>query len=164
MICSDFLFLHDSVFIGSISGNLLISSQLSNLLVYNYSPWGLPSGSDSKESDCNVGDPGLIPESGRSPGEGNGNPLQCSCLENFMDGETWWVARPWGCKESDTTEWLTHTHNYSSLLWSLAFLCISCKSPLSFQILFESSLSLARSLSLLCLKKNHRSFIFLLSF
>ena len=40
---------------------------------------------DSKESACNVGDPGLIPKSGRSPGEGNGNPLQYSCLENSMD-------------------------------------------------------------------------------
>ena len=41
--------------------------------------------SDGKESDCNVGDPGLISGSGRSPGEGNGNPLQHSCLENPMD-------------------------------------------------------------------------------
>ena len=37
----------------------------------------------------NVGNPGSIPESGRSPGEGNGNPLQYSCLENLMDGRTW---------------------------------------------------------------------------
>ena len=41
-----------------------------------------PGGSDGKESACNVGDMGLIPGSGRSPGEGNGNPLQYSCLEN----------------------------------------------------------------------------------
>ena len=46
---------------------------------------GLPGGSDGKESACNVGDSGLIPGSGRSPGEGNGNPLQYSCLENPMD-------------------------------------------------------------------------------
>ena len=46
----------------------------------------LPGGSDSKASACNVGDPGSIPGSGRSPGEGNGNPLQHSCLENPMDG------------------------------------------------------------------------------
>ena len=44
-----------------------------------------PGGSDAKESACNAGDPGSIPESGRSPGEGNGNPLQDSCLENSMD-------------------------------------------------------------------------------
>ena len=43
--------------------------------------------SDSKEFACNAGDPGLIPVSGRSPGEGNGNPLQCSCPENRMDRE-----------------------------------------------------------------------------
>ena len=41
------------------------------------------------ESACNVGGPGLIPELGISPGEGNGNPIQCSCLENSMDGRAW---------------------------------------------------------------------------
>ena len=46
---------------------------------------GFPGGSDGKESDCNVGDPVLIPGSGRSPGEGNGSPLQYSCLENPMN-------------------------------------------------------------------------------
>ena len=48
-----------------------------------------PRGSDGKESSCNVGDPGLIPGSGRSPGEGNGNTFQYPCLENSMDGEAW---------------------------------------------------------------------------
>ena len=43
-------------------------------------------GIEGKASACNAGDPGLIPGSGRSPGEGNGNPLQYSCLENPMDG------------------------------------------------------------------------------
>ena len=46
----------------------------------------------AKESTCNAGDLGLIPESGRSPGEGNGNPLQYSCLENPMDRGAWWAA------------------------------------------------------------------------
>ena len=46
-------------------------------------------GSDGKVSACNVGDPGLIPGSGRSPGEGNGKPLQYSCLENPMDRGAW---------------------------------------------------------------------------
>ena len=46
---------------------------------------GFPRGSDGKASAYNAGDPGLIPGSGRSPGEGNGNPLQYSCLENPMD-------------------------------------------------------------------------------
>ena len=50
---------------------------------------GFPGGSDGKESTCNAGDPGSIPGSGRSSGEGNGNPHQYSCLENFMDRGTW---------------------------------------------------------------------------
>ena len=48
-----------------------------------------PGGSDGKASACHVGEPGLIPGSGRSPGEGKGNPLQYSCLENSMDGGAW---------------------------------------------------------------------------
>ena len=48
--------------------------------------FGFPGGSNSKVSACNAGDPGLILGSGRSPEEGNGNPLQHSCLENPMDG------------------------------------------------------------------------------
>ena len=51
-----------------------------------------PGGSDSKEFACNAGDPGSIPRSGRSPGEGNGNPLQYSCLENSMDRGAWWAT------------------------------------------------------------------------
>ena len=47
---------------------------------------------DGKESACNAGDPGSIPGLGRSPGEGNGNPLQYSCQENSMDRGTWWVT------------------------------------------------------------------------
>ena len=53
---------------------------------------GFPGGSEVKASASNVGDPGLIPGSGRSPGEGNGNQLQYSCLENPMDGEAWWAT------------------------------------------------------------------------
>ena len=51
--------------------------------------WGFPGDSDSKVSACNVGDLGSLPGSGRSPGEGNGNPFQYSCLENPMGGGTW---------------------------------------------------------------------------
>ena len=62
-------------------------------LSYQGSPqWnteGLPDGSDGKASAYNTGDPGLIPGLGRSPGEGNGNPLQYSCLEKPRDGEAW---------------------------------------------------------------------------
>ena len=50
---------------------------------------GFPHSSVSKESACNAGDLGLIPQLGRSPGEGNGNPLQYSCLENPMDRGAW---------------------------------------------------------------------------
>ena len=53
---------------------------------------GFPGTSDGKASACNVGDPGLIPGLGRSPGEGNVNPLQYSSLENPMDGGAWWAA------------------------------------------------------------------------
>ena len=49
-------------------------------------PMGFPGSSDSKELACSAGDPGLIPGWGRASGEGNGNPLQYSCLENPMDG------------------------------------------------------------------------------
>ena len=52
----------------------------------------------------------MIPRSGRSSGEGNGNALQYSCLENPMDREAWQATGSWGHRESDTTEQLTHTH------------------------------------------------------
>ena len=48
--------------------------------------------SDGKESACNAGNLGLIPGSGRSPGEGNDNSLQYSCLKNPMDKEAWWAT------------------------------------------------------------------------
>ena len=51
--------------------------------------WGFPGGSEDKASACNAGDPGSISGLGRSPGEGNGNPLQYSCLENPMDRGAW---------------------------------------------------------------------------
>ena len=52
---------------------------------------------------------------GMIPWEGNGNPLQCSCLKNPMDGVAWWVTSPQGCKELDTTK-CTHTHKTASAL------------------------------------------------
>ena len=68
---------------------------------------GFPCGSDNKESACSAGDPDLIPGLGKSPGEGNGNPLQYSCLENPMDRGAWratvhGVAKSW--------PWLSHRH------------------------------------------------------
>ena len=59
-----------------------------------------------KESACNAGDPGSIPGSGRSPGEGNGTPLQYSCLENPMERSLEGYS-PGGPEESDMTEWLS---------------------------------------------------------
>ena len=61
------------------------SGQVINTAGFPSLSQGFPGGSDDKTSACNVGDPGSIPGSGRSPGEGNGNPLQYSCLENSMD-------------------------------------------------------------------------------
>ena len=67
---------------------------------------GFPCGSAGKESACNTEDLGSIPGLGRSPREGNGYPLQYSCLENSMDRGPL-QASPWDHKESDTTERLT---------------------------------------------------------
>ena len=64
---------------------------------------GFPGGSDGKESACNEGDPGSIPGSGRSSGEGNGNSLQYSGLENPINRGAFW-ATVFGVTESDTTE------------------------------------------------------------
>ena len=61
-----------------------------------------------KESPCNVGDLGLIPGSGRSPGEGNGDPLQYSCLGNPMDRGAWGTTVHGVEKELDTTEQLNN--------------------------------------------------------
>ena len=68
-----------------------------------------PGGSDGKESACNTGDPCLIPGSGRSSGEGNGNPLQYSCLENFMDRGAWQAT-----VHGVTKSW-TQLSNFTSL-------------------------------------------------
>ena len=65
-----------------------------------------PGGSEGKESACNAGDPGSTPGLGRSPGEGNGNPLQYSCLENSHGQRSLAGYSPRGRKESDTAEQL----------------------------------------------------------
>ena len=62
---------------------------------------GFPGGSDGKESTCNEGDPDLIPDLGRSPGERDGYPLQYSCLENPMDSRAW-QPTVHGVKKSQT--------------------------------------------------------------
>ena len=62
---------------------------------------GFSGGSDGKDIACNTGDPGSIPGSGRFPKEGNGNPLQYSCLENPMDRGAWQATVHGVAKESD---------------------------------------------------------------
>ena len=70
---------------------------------HHFNWWDFPGDSDGKESACNVGDLGLIPGLGRSPGEGNGNPLQNCCLENSMDR-----GALWGSMESMASERVEH--------------------------------------------------------
>ena len=74
---------------------------------YLLNTMSFPDGSDGKESACNAGDLGLIPESERSPGEGHGYLLQYSCLENFIDRGTW-QATVHGIANS-LTHWMTNT-------------------------------------------------------
>ena len=68
---------------------------------------GLPGSSVGKEPTCGARDPGSIPGSRRSPGEGYGKLLRYPCLKNPMDRGAWWAAVHGGCKESGTTERLT---------------------------------------------------------
>ena len=75
-----------------------------------------PDASDSKESTCSAGDLGSSPGSGRCPGTSNGNPLQCSWLENPTDRGAWRATySPWGRKESDMTERLTLTSKHQKI-------------------------------------------------
>ena len=76
--------------------------------------WGFPDSSAGKESSCNTGDPGLIPGSGRFPGEGHGNPLQGSCLENPHGQRCLAGYSPCRHKESDTIEWPSTVHQFMS--------------------------------------------------
>ena len=69
-----------------------------------YRDVAFPGSSEGKASACNVGDLGSIPGTGRSPGEGNGNPLQYSCLEKSHGQRSLVGYSPWGRKESDMTE------------------------------------------------------------
>ena len=73
------------------------------LLILYFIQQGFPVSSNGKESACNAEDLGSIPESGRSPGEGNGNPLQYSCLENSMD-------RPWSLRVG--SDWVTNMFTF----------------------------------------------------
>ena len=80
---------------------------------------GFPGGLDDKKSACNEGDLGSIPGLGRSPGEGHGNPLQYSCLQNPHGQSSLVGCSPWGCKELDMTEQLNTWHIASICTLSL---------------------------------------------
>ena len=82
-------------------------SQIIMLYTLNLYTAVLPGGSDGKESSCKAGDPSSIPRLGRSPGGVHGNPLQYSCLEDPHGQRSLVGYSPWGCKESDVTEWLS---------------------------------------------------------
>src|SRR5574337_1229534 len=94
--------------------NTCMSIMLGVLTVYCIDVCFGPYSSDGKESACNAGDPGLILGLGRSSGEGNGNPLQYSCLENPMERGAW-RATVHGVAKS----WTKHTHTHTHSLYLL---------------------------------------------
>ena len=72
--------------------------------IYTIDFCSFPGGSKVKKPSARAGDVGLIPRSGRSPGEGNGNPLQYSRVRNAVNRGAWWATyNPWGHMESDMT-------------------------------------------------------------
>ena len=87
--------------------------------VFLFQKHGFPGGPDGKESSYNAGDPGSIPGSGRSPGDGTGYPLQYLCLENSMDWGAWQAVVHW-VAESDTTEQLTLSISGTCQYWKFA--------------------------------------------
>ena len=89
---------------------------------------GFPGGSNDKESACSAGDLGSISGSARSPGEGNGNPLQYSCLENPMDRGAWWASVPGAAKSQTRLKRLTCTCSETCAA-SLAPRACSARSP-----------------------------------
>ena len=94
-----------------VSQNNLAESNL-NLIINDYISF--KSASDSKACACNVGDLGLIPASGRYPWEGNGNPLQYSCLENLMDRGAWKATGHGIAKSRTRLSYFTSLHFTSS--------------------------------------------------
>ena len=96
-----------------------ISCELDDYYLHDYVTWitrGFPSGLDGKAYAWNARDLGSIPGSGRCPGEGNGNPLQYSCLENSMDGGTWWATQSMG-SQSVGLVWATSLSFFLYVTW-----------------------------------------------
>ena len=90
---------------------------LETILAVHIKRWGFPGGSVVKILPANAGDMGSIRGSGRTPGEGNGSPLQYSCLENPMDRGAWWGTVHGVAKESNTTvtEHRAHIRRYTNV-------------------------------------------------
>ena len=111
--------------------SLLLFEKIHFLCFYQHSLWfsrGFPGGSDGKESSCNAGDLGSIPGSGRSPGEGNGYPLQYSCLENSMYmGAQWAIVHGVAKSQTQLSNWHFHFHFVIVRLGLKSFLSFSPK-------------------------------------
>ena len=101
---------------------------------------GFPGGSEVKASACSAGDLGSIPGLGRSPGEGNGNPLQYSCLENPMGGAARWATVHGVAKSRTRLSDFTFTFTYQS--WFPLFFCIvHLRRPSYHSLLFSGTLN-----------------------
>ena len=114
---------------------------------------GMTGGSEGKASACNAGDPSSIPGLGRSPGEGNGNPLQYSCLENPMDGGAWWATAHGVAKSR------TRLSDFTLALGAMFAVAVCMIESYRF---IPPHLMQSRSLILLFLKAEHRSHNFIL--
>ena len=128
------------------------------LTAIQYSNLGFPGGSDGKESSCSMGDMGLIPGLGRSPGGGHGNPLQYSCLENPHGQRNLVGYSPWGCKESDTTERLSIHSTFKFNLFFRVILCLKWWKDKYFTQFYEAMINS----DLILLTQKFHGFIFLL--
>ena len=115
-------------------------------MVFFVRPFFTPGGSEVKASACNAGELGLIPGWERSPGEGNGNPLQYSCLENPMDRGAWWasvhgVAKSWTRLSDFTFTFIIYMRSiYFVECISTSFLFIAKKYSIEWIYLIYSSI------------------------
>ena len=123
-----------------------------NIYIYRmlWSGLGYPSGSDGEESTCNARDMGSIPGLGRSPGEGNGSPLQYSCLGDPMDRGAWRATVHGVTKESDTTERLSNNLEilHQLRVWPRKFSLLSGPVPTPLALLTAPPLVLTEGATL----------------